>query len=482
MYTGQTIQSPQDEDGTPKRQMPILAERFKTKLCRTFTDTGSCPYAERCMFAHGEAKLRTKESNLAAKLTTEEAIRNFQQISSVPRSGGFTHSTLIIPDMPATPAHTMTPLSPATTIVSAESRGHKPILAERFKTRLCRKFSDTGSCPYEERCMFAHGEANLRTKEMNLADKLTTEDAISNFVVKRLSSRHNSVLTETEFAGTAPCPHEERCLRTKGLDMTDKLTTQHTGAMSSTVGTEDNNAASTKHPVLDPQHPPMPDTSCAVKSIRFLASLRAPVLGRIATVTPCAADERSTSPTSAASAMCLSTRNGGPTLDLSFSGEHASVAEDDYVRSSAASGIAAGKKRYRHDPYAPVVFGVPLEKRYVSSQSPYDDLVISVVVRTLPAPRVPKSPLRVPSVGKMSTYEADIAGDAAITAGRHARKPPVMSIRRLDTTCLLSTLRSAKPCGSLREVARLQSIGIAKTRSDGAASMSDQKLLRPQSV
>jgi hypothetical protein len=68
------------------RHKPILAERFKTKLCRTFSDTGSCPYEERCMFAHGEAKLRTKEMNLAAKLTTEDAIRNFQQISSVPRS------------------------------------------------------------------------------------------------------------------------------------------------------------------------------------------------------------------------------------------------------------------------------------------------------------------------------------------------------------------------------------------------------------
>jgi hypothetical protein len=68
------------------RHKPILAERFKTKLCRTFSDTGSCPYEERCMFAHGEAKLRTKEMNLMDKLTTEDAIRNFQQISSVPRS------------------------------------------------------------------------------------------------------------------------------------------------------------------------------------------------------------------------------------------------------------------------------------------------------------------------------------------------------------------------------------------------------------
>jgi hypothetical protein len=34
---------------------------FKTKLCENFAK-GSCTYAERCHFAHGEAELRSSEA------------------------------------------------------------------------------------------------------------------------------------------------------------------------------------------------------------------------------------------------------------------------------------------------------------------------------------------------------------------------------------------------------------------------------------
>jgi hypothetical protein len=57
----------------------------------------------------------------------------------------------------------------------------KPILAERFKTKMCQNYEKTGVCPYECRCMFAHGERDLRTKEMNLFDNLTTDEAIKAF-------------------------------------------------------------------------------------------------------------------------------------------------------------------------------------------------------------------------------------------------------------------------------------------------------------
>lgn len=35
---------------------------------------------------------------------------------------------------------------------------------EKFKTELCVKFQELGSCPYNTRCRFAHGEAELRQK------------------------------------------------------------------------------------------------------------------------------------------------------------------------------------------------------------------------------------------------------------------------------------------------------------------------------
>ncbi|EKF32274.1 hypothetical protein MOQ_003879 [Trypanosoma cruzi marinkellei] len=57
----------------------------------------------------------------------------------------------------------------------------RPILAERYKTKFCRNYVLTGICPYQRRCMFAHGEYELRTPEMNIRDGLVTEEAIRLF-------------------------------------------------------------------------------------------------------------------------------------------------------------------------------------------------------------------------------------------------------------------------------------------------------------
>lgn len=57
----------------------ILAERYKTKLCRNYLETGKCPYDVRCMFAHGGVELRSTQMNLDDGLVTEEAIRMFQR-------------------------------------------------------------------------------------------------------------------------------------------------------------------------------------------------------------------------------------------------------------------------------------------------------------------------------------------------------------------------------------------------------------------
>ena len=68
---------------------------------------------------------------------------------------------------------------------AAGANAHK-VLAERYKTKMCRNFVENGECPYESRCMFAHGDDELRTTEMNLRDGLVTEDAIKHF--KRMES------------------------------------------------------------------------------------------------------------------------------------------------------------------------------------------------------------------------------------------------------------------------------------------------------
>lgn len=63
----------------------------------------------------------------------------------------------------------------------AAMSAERHVLAERYKTKMCRNYLQHGECPYEVRCMFAHGDHEMRTCEMNIRDGLTTEEAIKSF-------------------------------------------------------------------------------------------------------------------------------------------------------------------------------------------------------------------------------------------------------------------------------------------------------------
>lgn len=57
----------------------VFAKRFRTELCRGFLATGACAYHSKCMFAHGEAELRTEQQNLDDGLVCESAIRAWKK-------------------------------------------------------------------------------------------------------------------------------------------------------------------------------------------------------------------------------------------------------------------------------------------------------------------------------------------------------------------------------------------------------------------
>lgn len=74
------------------------------------------------------------------------------------------------------------------------------ILAERFKTKVCRNFLTQGFCPYESRCMFAHGDAEMRSADMNIRDGLFTEEAIKAF------KRAHRMVERAEASAMLPPP------------------------------------------------------------------------------------------------------------------------------------------------------------------------------------------------------------------------------------------------------------------------------------
>lgn len=92
------------------------------------------------------------------------------------------------------------------------SAQNRPILAERFKTQTCKTFVETGACKYEERCMFAHGGVDLRTKAMNVKDGLTKPDAIRRFQKKlKLDAAERSIAAATTcFFSTSPVGNTRR--------------------------------------------------------------------------------------------------------------------------------------------------------------------------------------------------------------------------------------------------------------------------------
>lgn len=112
-------------------QPPVHPPRFKTRLCRHFQSNGQCPYMDKCGFAHGEAELNTAQPSGPSPM-----------------------------HRPFAPYHHLP-------FESFYNGGHKRQPAqELIKTRLCKHFSSTGSCPYDTRCLFAHGQVDLRPRMM----------------------------------------------------------------------------------------------------------------------------------------------------------------------------------------------------------------------------------------------------------------------------------------------------------------------------
>lgn len=93
---------------------PILARRFKTKLCDKWLATGVCKYGDRCVFAHGPEELRTKSQNVRAGLVRADAVRAFQRSKNAESSDGAatpTHGDEAPPELRTVVATSMSSVS-----------------------------------------------------------------------------------------------------------------------------------------------------------------------------------------------------------------------------------------------------------------------------------------------------------------------------------------------------------------------------------
>ena len=49
--------------------------------------------------------------------------------------------------------------------------------ATRFKTKLCRHYMESGVCPFQSRCVFSHGQVELRTSDENRTNGIVSEQS-----------------------------------------------------------------------------------------------------------------------------------------------------------------------------------------------------------------------------------------------------------------------------------------------------------------
>jgi|EP01046_Picozoa_sp_COSAG06_P000864 hypothetical protein len=101
---------PLDDTGVPASENPA----YRTQICTRWME-GSCQYGDRCNFAHGE-----------------EQLRQFGGTPTGVARGGFA-------------------------AIDVKSRSNDPA----YRTKLCTRWAQ-GACQYGDRCMFAHGEEQLR--------------------------------------------------------------------------------------------------------------------------------------------------------------------------------------------------------------------------------------------------------------------------------------------------------------------------------
>jgi hypothetical protein len=137
---------------------------YKTELCRGFSRDGSCRYGANCQFAHGIEELRPapQGASKVIKISLENSISEDTSFIR-PSSPAFEHGA-----DGALPSLNI----PAFNEISSPKRSniHESCVSPKvkdprvYKTELCQKFEETGSCPYGLKCQFAHGNKELRSK------------------------------------------------------------------------------------------------------------------------------------------------------------------------------------------------------------------------------------------------------------------------------------------------------------------------------
>jgi len=235
-----------------------MLNRRKTALCRNFSQTGDCPFGARCNYAHGEHELQMAGAPQRPPYGSRPPFQGGWGAGLAPPMylgqaayGGYPQPYA---QQYAQPYGQQYPQQyaggysapPASFPGLSFGKGAGKGKVRQYKTTLCQHWVSTGACPFEHKCAFAHGEAELQPKQ---SQKRGYEEAFYGMVPMHgvpmhglpmhgvsmngfamhsfpgMMPKHKRPRPELlktvmckHFEGTGDCPFKERCNFAHGVE------------------------------------------------------------------------------------------------------------------------------------------------------------------------------------------------------------------------------------------------------------------------
>ncbi|KAA8525866.1 hypothetical protein F0562_007721 [Nyssa sinensis] len=225
-------------DLPPSRSKAIGKMFFKTKLCCKFR-AGTCPYITNCNFAHSIDELRRPPPNwqeIVAAHEEEQAVssepREEFQIPSLssagfdgetPRSYKGRHCKKFYTDEGCPygdnctflhDEHSKSRESVAISLGPGMNGGcggggnGSNLKPSNWKTRICNKWEQTGSCPFGNKCHFAHGIGELHRYGGELVEP-EAKDSFSGPLDPKQGAVPSKTSADTIVASVNSVPHSD---------------------------------------------------------------------------------------------------------------------------------------------------------------------------------------------------------------------------------------------------------------------------------
>lgn len=137
---------------------------YKTRMCNKWRG-GSCPFGDRCTYAHGQHELRRVPPEVLAQFEREQAKQQHAVGAAVQEHGEHEDDKVQQGDQD-------------------DQAQEKPKSQLYYKTRLCIRFMQSGYCARGSACTFAHGYEDLRLLSSSAAaaarSTMEQDDGINN--------------------------------------------------------------------------------------------------------------------------------------------------------------------------------------------------------------------------------------------------------------------------------------------------------------